>query len=126
MSFQFLNATLSIDAKDTGFDSDKELSIDEQIDLLNSNIIAELSINNKSIAKSTFYKDQDTYTDYVYNSNTQQWEEVEVSDDIVNAKFLFEDGTTNDFDTYFDGSFTSLEDKFETVFEAYEDLFSGI
>ena len=126
MSFQFLNATLSVNAKDTGFDSDKELSTDEQIDLLNSNINAELSINNKSIAKSLFYKDQDIYTDYIYNSNTQLWEEVEVSDDIINAKFLFEDGTTNDFDTYFDGSFTSLEDKFETVFEAYEDLFSDI
>ena len=126
MSFQFLNATLSMSAKDDGFDSDKELSIDEQISLLNSNMTAELSINNKSIAKSIFYKDQDIYTNYMYNSNTQQWEEVEVSEDIVNVKFLFEDGTTSDFDTYFDGSFTSLEDKFETVFEAYEDLFSDI
>lgn len=126
MSFQFLDATLSMNAKDDGFDSDKELSIDEQIDLLNSNMNAELSINNKSIAKSLFYKDVDTYTDYNYNYNTQQWEEVEVSEDIVNVKFLFEDDTTSDFDTYFDGSFTSLEDKFETVFEAYEDLFSDI
>lgn len=126
MSFHFLNATLSMSAKDDGFNSDKELSIDEQIDLLNSNINAELSINNKSIAKSIFYKDQDIYTDYSYNSSTQQWEEFEVSEDIVNLKFLFEDGTTNDFNTYIDGSFTSLGDKFETVFEAYEDLFSGI
>lgn len=126
LTFQFLNAALTIDAKDTDFDSNKDLTIEQQIDLLNSNINAQLNINNKSIAKSNFYKDQDTYTKYIYNSNAQQWEEVLITEDIVNVRFLFEDGTTNDIDTYFEGSFTSIEDKFETVFDAYEDLFSDI
>lgn len=126
LSFQFLDAKLTISANDNNFNSDSELSIDEQVTLLNSNINSELSINNKSIAKSQFYKDEDTYIDYTYNSTTQQWEEVEMTEDIVNVKFLFEDGTSSDFDTYIEGSFTELEDKFETVFDAYEDLFSDI
>ncbi len=125
-SFQFLNANLSIEAVDTNLSSDEELSIDQQIALLNSNINAELSVNNKSVAKSQFYKDQDTYTDYIYNPNTQQYEETEVSEDIINMRFLFGDGTSSDFETYFDGSFTETQDKFETVFEAYETLFGDI
>ncbi|WP_218599744.1 hypothetical protein [Polaribacter sp. NJDZ03] len=103
-SFQFLNAALTLKANDAGFDSDSELSVDQQLVLLNSNTSAELSINNKYVAKSQFYKDED----------------------IVNARFLFEDGTTNDFDTYFDGSFTSIEDKFDAVFDAYESLLGDI
>ncbi len=126
ISFQFLNANLDITAKDDNFNSDIELSVDQKVDLLNSNTTGELSINNKSIAKSEFYKDQDTYTDYVYNSNTQQYEEVEVNEDIVNIRFMFEDGTTNDFDTYIEGSFTELEDKYNAVFDAYETLFKDV
>ncbi|WP_158838857.1 hypothetical protein [Polaribacter sp. L3A8] len=125
-TFQFLNAALTLKANDTGFNSDSELNVDEQIALLNSNTSAELSINNKSVAKSQFYKDEDTYTDYTYNPNTQNYEETEVTEEIVNARFLFEDGTTSDFNTYFDGSFTSIEDKFDAVFEAYESLLSNI
>ncbi|MCL7765117.1 hypothetical protein MPF19_16960 [Polaribacter sp. Z014] len=125
-SFHFLNATLTLQANDAGFDSDSELSIDQQLVLLNSNTSAELSINNKSIAKSQFYKDEDTYTDYIYNPNTQNYDETEVTEEVVNARFLFEDGSTNDFDTYFDGSFTSIEDKFDTVFDAYESLLGDI
>lgn len=127
VSFQFLDAALTVSAKDDNFDSEDEtLTIDEEIALLNSNTSAQLSINNKLIAESEFYKDEDTYTDYQYNSNSQSWEEVEITEDIINARFLFEDGTTNDFDTYFEGSFTELEDKFEAVFDAYEDLFGNI
>ncbi|SFC87083.1 hypothetical protein [Algibacter pectinivorans] len=126
VTFQFLDAKFVTSAVDDNFDADSDLTIDEQIDLLNSNVNSELSINNKSIAKSLFYKDQSTYTDFVYNSSTENYEEVEVSEDIVNVKFLFEDGTSSDFDTYIDGSFTELEDKFDTVFEAYEKLFEDL
>lgn len=125
-SFQFLDANLTITANDSNFDSEANLTIDQEIALLNSNIKGELSINNKSIAVSEFYKDQDTYTDYVYNPTTNSFDEVEVREDISNLRFLFEDGTSNDFDTYFEGSFTALENKFETVFEAYEILFEDI
>ncbi len=104
ISFQFLDAKLSITATDDNFDSESELSIDDQIALLNSNVMGELSINNKSIAKTQFYKDGD----------------------IANLRFLFEDGTSNDFDTYIEGSFIELENKFDTVFEAYENLFEDI
>lgn len=123
MTFKFLDATLSISAKDTGIDFDKEYSMDETIALLNSNMSAELSVNNKLVAKSEFYKDQDTYTDWVYDSSTNSYEEEEVTEDIINVRFLFDDETTADFDTYFDGSFTKVTDKFDEVFEAYENLF---
>ncbi len=126
LTLQFLEAKLTITANDNSFNSDASLSIDEQVALLNKNIMSELSVNNKSVAKSQFYKDEDTYTTYQYNATTQQWEEVEVTEDIVNVKFLFEDGTSSDFDTYIEGSFTELENKFETVFDAYEDLFKDI
>lgn len=126
ISFQFLNAKLDITAKDDNFNSDSDLTVDQEVALLNSNTTGELSINNKSIAKSEFYKDQDTYTDYVYNSNTQQYEEVEVNEDIINLRFLFEDGTTNDFDTYIEGSFTEMEDKYNVVFDAFETLFEDV
>ncbi|GAA3658157.1 hypothetical protein [Flavivirga jejuensis] len=126
ISFQFLDAKLTITATDDNFNTDSELSIDEQIALLNSNIIGELSIDTKSIAKTEFYKDEETQTSYVYNPDTQSGEYVEITEDIINIRFLFEDGTSNDFDTYIEGSFTELEDKFDAVFEAYEDLFEGI
>ncbi|TXE10175.1 hypothetical protein FUA26_11940 [Seonamhaeicola algicola] len=126
-SFNFLDAKLSISANDNNFDIEgDELTIDEQVNLLNSNVNAVLSIDNKLIAESLFYKDQDTYTDYRYNENTQTYEWVEVTEDIVNVKFLFEDGTSSDFETYIEGSFTELEEKFEAVFEAYETLFEDV
>ena len=125
-NFNFLNARLNVTGKTDGFNSDSELSVDEQVALLNSNTSATLSINQKLIANSEFYKDQDTYTTFPFNEDTQEFEELEVSEDIINARFLFEDGTSNDFDTYVEGSFTELENKFETVFEAYESLFEDV
>lgn len=125
-TIQVLDAKIVSTVIDDNFDMDAELSINETVALLNSNISSELSINNNSIAKSLFYKDQDTYTDFEYNPNTGDFDEVEVSEDIVNVKFVFEDGTSSDFDTYIDGSFTELEDKLETVFNAYEKLFEDI
>ena len=103
-SFQFLDAKLTITANDDNFDSETELTLNEKIVLLNNNVKGELSINNKSIAVSEFYIDEG-YT---------------------NLRFLFEDGTSNDFDTYFEGSFTELEDKFDAVFKAYENLFEDV
>lgn len=126
VSFQFLDANLTLDANDADLNSNEDLTVDEQVTLLNSNTNAVLSINNREIATSQFYKDKDTYLDYTYNQTTNDYEEVEVSEDIVNARFLFNDGTTNDFETYIDGSFTSIENKFEAVFDAYENLFSDI
>ncbi|APY10146.1 hypothetical protein BWZ22_02365 [Seonamhaeicola sp. S2-3] len=125
-SFNFLDAKLNVSANDNDFDLDEELTIDEQIDLLNKNVNAILSINNKLIAESLFYKDQDTYTDYIYNETTESYEWDEVTEDIINVKFLFDDGTSSDFETYFEGSFTELEEKFEAVFEAYETLFEDV
>jgi hypothetical protein len=122
MTLKFLDATLVITAKDTGVDFEKEYTIDETIVLLNSNTSAELSVNDKSVAKSEFYKDKDTYLSWVYNSSTNRYEEKEITEDIVNVRFLFDDGTTADFDTYFDGSFTKINDKLDAVFEAYENL----
>jgi len=126
LSFQFLDANLTLEANDANLDSEKDYTVDEQISLLNTNTNAVLSINNREIATSQFYKDNDTYTTFVYNQATDEFEETEVSEDIVNARFLFSDGTTNDFETYIDGSFTSIEEKFEAVFNAYENLFSDI
>ncbi len=125
-NFNFLNARLNVTGKTDGFNSESELTVDEQVALLNSNTSATLSINQKLIANSEFYKDQDTYTTFPFNEDTQEFEELEVSEDIINARFLFEDGTSNDFDTYVEGSFTELENKFETVFEAYESLFEDV
>jgi hypothetical protein len=125
-NFNFLNARLSVSAKTENFNSNDELPLDEQIALLNKDTEAVLSINQKLIASAEFYKDQDTYTDFVYNPDTNSFDEVEVTQDFVNARFLFEDGTSNDFDTYIEGSFTELEDKFEAVFEAYESLFEDV
>ncbi len=125
-TFNFLDAALTIKAKDDNFNSDSELTVDEEVALLNNNVEAMLSIDNKLIAESEFYKDQDTYTDYTYNPDTDEFEEKEVTEDIVNARFVFEDGTSNDFDTYIEGSFTELEEKFEAVFEAYENLFADV
>ncbi|MDO6759017.1 hypothetical protein Q4566_02295 [Tamlana sp. 2_MG-2023] len=125
-SFKFLNAELSVSAKDDGLNSDDDLTVDEQIELLNNNIDAEISVNNRKVADMEFYKDFDTYLDWVYNNDTQDYEEVEITEEVVFARLLFDDGTTTDFDVYVDGSFTSLEDKFESVFEAFEKLFENV
>lgn len=125
-TFTFINARIKITAKDDNLDSNQELSIDEQVALLNENVDAQLSVNQKLVATAEFYKDEDTYEDFFYNSTTDEFESVEVTDEFLNARFKFEDDTTSDFETYIDGSFTEVENKFESVFEAYEDLFSDV
>lgn len=126
ITFKFLDATLFIAANDSNLDSEKDLTIDEQITLLNNNVNAELSIEGKSIAKSQFYKDQDTYTSFERNESTGDFEPVTKSEDIVNARFLFEDETTTDFEVYFEDSFTAVEEKYESVFDAFEKLFEDV
>ncbi len=126
VSFSFLDAVVFMTANDNSLNSEKDLTIDEEIALLNSNVTAELSINNYSIAKSQFYKDKDTYWTYVYDPNKNYGDYVEKEQDIINARFLFSDGTSADFDTYVNGSFTALENKFNAVFDAYEILFENI
>ena len=132
VSLKFLNATLAITAKDDNFDSNADLTIDQQIALLNSNITSELIIGDKSIAKGQFYKDQETTQIFPVFETPEPGEDVvfpeptTVTNDIINARFLFADGTTTDFDTYFDNAFTDAENKFETVINAYEKLFNNI
>ncbi len=125
-TIQVLDAKIVTTGIDDNFDEDADLTINEAVTLLNTNVNSELSINNKSIAKSLFYKDEDTYTTFEFNPNTNEFDEVEMTEDILNVKFVFEDETSSDFDTYFDGSFTALEDKLETVFDAYEMLFQDL
>lgn len=103
VSFTFLDAVLSLTANANIF-SDSALSLSEEVNLLNSNVNGELSIEGKSIAKTQFYEDQDS----------------------INARFLFEDTTTADFGVYIDGSFGEVEAKFEEVFDAYERLFANV
>ncbi len=126
VSLTLLDANLFITANDNNLDSNADLSIDEEIELLNNNVEAQLSIDGSLVANSQFYKDQDTYTDYFYDADTDTFQSVEVSEDIVNARFLFDDESTVDFDTYFNDSFTEAETKFESVFDAFEDLFGDI
>lgn len=126
VSLQFLNATLVTKANDDNVNPESELTIDEVIELLNNNINSELIINNKSIAKNQFYKDQEEFPVFNFDPNTGDLNETTETEDIINARFLFEDGTTADFDTYFDNSFSNTEDKFESVFDVYTNLFEDI
>ncbi len=130
LSLQFLNATLFTSAKNDNFTPKSELTVDEEVALLNSNINSELSIDGKSIAKMEFYKDQDKYEKPVFTPSTPTsegvFESVTVTEDIVNARFKFADGTSSDFDTYVDNSFNDTESKFETVLDAFEDLFKNV
>ena len=126
LNFNILDANLLLTATDKDFDSDIKLSIDEAVARLNSNVKGKLSIKGQIIAESQFYKDQDTHTNFYWDYNAQQFYEEEITEDIVNLRFLFSDGSTNDFETYFNGSFTEMETKFEAVFDAYIKHFENI
>lgn len=132
VSLNFLNASLVVSANDSDLPNTENLTIDQQIDLLNSKITSELIINNKSVAKGQFYKDQEViFLPGITSPALPGQDPIIVPDetitnDIINARFLFEDGTTSDFETYFDNSFTQTENKFESVINVYTKLFENI
>ena len=96
--------------------SEDDSTIQELVDFLNTNTEITILLDNSAVAKGEFYVDQDTYEEYNYN--TGQYETV--TEDVLNIHMLFNDGSTQDLEVYFDDSFNELENKLDTVLDNFE------
>jgi len=83
--------------------------------LLNENVLIDITVNDKSVAKGEFYVDE--YEEEEYDWNTGNYETKTYTQ--PNLRLLFSDGTTADFDTYFGEGFSSVEGKFDDVIDNY-------
>ena len=95
----------------------------EEADAMNNNTdISITTTNNQIIASAEFYVRLDEWTDSEWDESTQTWIEVPRTDEVVDIRFLFNDGTSSDFETYFGEGFQAVEDQFDSVFDSYEDM----
>jgi len=109
----------------------EELQTEKECELINK--YASLAVcyvdNNQIIALIIAYpyEKTDTYWNYVYNSSTQSWESVKVTDTWweVGMKFKFADESTTDLDTYFTNGFSNLLTAVESYLETLQSTYSS-
>ena len=96
-----------------------DASDEDVVKVINANSSIIVSNGNKEIAKVEFFVStyEETYYDYYSGEEyTETYEEVD-------ARFVFNDDSTADFETYFGENFSSVEDKLNTVIENYTSKF---
>lgn len=113
-SMSFLNAKITGKVTEPSTIPEDDISTEEAVNLLNENVLIDITVNNKSVAKGEFYIDE--YEDGYYDWNGNYIEETYTD---PNLRLLFSDGTTADFDTYFGQGFSSVEGKFDDVIDSY-------
>ena len=118
LSIKVVNAEIQVTGDITNkiVPSEDDSSIQELVDFLNTNTEITILLDNSAVAKGEVYVDQDTYEEYNYN--TGQYETV--TEDVLNIHMLFNDGSTQDLEVYFDDSFNELENKLDTVLDNFE------
>ena len=118
LSAKVVNAEIQVtgDITNKTVPSEDDSSIQELVDFLNTNTEITILLDNSAVAKGEFYVDQDTYEEYNYN--TGQYETV--TEDVLNIHMLFNDGSTQDLEVYFDDSFNELENKLDAVLDNFE------
>lgn len=109
------------DDEEEGFDDDAATIA--MADLINENVDLKVRYadNNEIIAIAEAYTYDDTYTDYIWNEETYQYEEVEVTEKEIGMRFKFGDGSTIDAETYFEDGFDDLTQEFEDWMDYLED-----
>ncbi|MGB2117068.1 MAG: hypothetical protein ACPHXS_05790, partial [Flavobacteriaceae bacterium] len=118
LSIKVVNAEIQVtgDITNKTVPSEDDSTIQELVDFLNTNTEITILLDNSAVAKGEFYVDQDTYEEYNYN--TGQYETV--TEDVLNIHMLFNDGSTQDLEVYFDDSFNELENKLDAVLDNFE------
>lgn len=116
LTMSLLNMSVTFDGK---VPSDYSSENEPTVDLLNDNIDIQLSVDNKLVANGEFYTE--TFIEYDTYFNGTEYVTEEYETESLNIRFKFPDDTTSDFDTYFTDSFGSVEDKFTSVFELFEE-----
>lgn len=92
------------------------------INMLNSNASIKLMYASTSqiIANTEWYLESETYTNYEWSDDTQDWVEVQETSESPNVRLVFSDGSKSDLETYFGSGFDDLFNDFETFFSDLE------
>lgn len=104
-SMSFLDAKITGKVSEPSIIPEGDMTTEEVVNMLNENVLIDISISDESIAKGQFYVDE-------YEDGNQIFTE-------PNLRFLFSDDTTADFEAYFGEGFSSLEGKFDDVIDNY-------
>ena len=91
------------------------VSEDAVVSTANKNVKVSVSYasTGQQIAGSEFYLKSNTYQDYQFNPETQQWVQVERTDKELDIRMIFKDGSKADLESYFKNGFDKLGDEFE-------------
>ena len=103
----------------------EDVSDEAVVSTANKNVKLSVSYasSGQQIAGSEFYLKSNTYQDYQYNPETQQWEPVERTDKELDIRMIFKDGSKADLETYFKNGFDKLGDEFEKFAQDLEDRY---
>ena len=120
----------NIYANEDDEDFDWNNATEQEIELFNANYSLGLYYvsDGTKVANSEFYTYTEpwTYTEWVYNETTDEYDEVEVTIEETNAdiRLVFEDGTNSDLETYFEEGFNDLEKALNDFIEEIENQYS--
>ena len=116
-----LSVNLQVTTYGTWINNNPNATKEENIKQLNNNCDISISTTSgQEIANAEYYLSLKEWTDYEYNNATGENLEVIKTKKEVDIRFVFDDGTSADFETYFGEGFQTLEDKFKAVSNNYE------
>jgi hypothetical protein len=121
-SIQLLNIKIAgnIDVKNlqdemAGLTEEGDARVEKEVELLNKyyDLVVFYADSKTKIADTEFYTT--TYTDYSYNYDTGQYEEVEALE--IDMRLVFKDDTKADFETYFGSGFEDIIEEMNSFIE---------
>lgn len=83
----------------------------------NANLVVVYASNNQAIAKAEAYATTYNDSEWHYNFQTGQWEEISVVKEKVDIRMIFADKSKSDLKTYFDEGFDQLIDSFNSFID---------
>ncbi len=97
---------------------DANFDENDAITMLNNNTSVKLTYvsSGQTIATGEWYLMTNTYTDYQWDDNTQNWVEVQNTSNEPSIRVVFPDGSKSDLETYFGNGFDDLENDLEQFF----------
>jgi len=90
----------------------------------NANFNLKYASSGQLIANTEWYLTTNTYTNYEWNDNTQQWDEVDYQEQSPNIRLVFSDGSKSDLETYFGSGFDTFINDFEAFFNDLDDAYN--
>lgn len=94
----------------------------DAITMLNNNTSIKLTYasSDQTIATGEWYLMTNTYTDYQWDDNAQNWVEVQNTSNEPSVRIVFPDGSKSDLETYFGNGFDDLQNDIEQFFNDIE------